>query len=99
MAYFQVNGTVFILFLFHEDESPRPHFVHELLVNVLLHHALAQFLAESAQLVFGESISRHTQSRFPASVTRKHNRHTVPSDGNPLVAPEGIGDYFTFLDL
>lgn len=51
MTDLQVDCPFLGCFLLDDDETPRPHFVGNLLVNVLLDHRPAQFLPQGAQAV------------------------------------------------
>jgi hypothetical protein len=46
MPHLQADGIVFIHFLLHYVEATRLHFIEQSSVDVFLHDALAQFLAD-----------------------------------------------------
>src|SRR6185369_917425 len=96
MPHFQPDGTIRARFLFHHVEPARAHFVHQLLVNILLHHGLAEFLTQSPQFILAPPFTRHTQ-RCPAPrILRKGNSHAVTAYRNPLVPPQLAGHHLCF---
>ena len=68
MPDFQPDGLVFIHCLLQDHELAGANFIHQPLVNVFLHDALAQFLANGVQFLVRVPRPGHANGSLAARV-------------------------------
>src|SRR5436190_11100155 len=99
MPHLQPDGLILIDLFLHDYKLARANFVKQTLMDIFLDHALAELLAEPAQLVVRVARTRDADCRLAARVAGKGDRNAAARDAQLLVASELAGNQFALRDF
>src|SRR5687767_6893096 len=88
MANAKVNGLSCVGAFLGHDVAAGLHFLHKSLIDVSLHHTVAQFLSGRPQFLFRLASAGNAQSGLSTSIAREGDGDAVARNGKALVAAQ-----------
>src|SRR5216117_4089591 len=99
MPHLQPDGMRFVRLFLDDHKLPGTDLVQEALIDVLLHHAAAEFLPQGPQLFVALAGAADAHRRAPARVAGESDHDAITAYGDALVASELASDDFAVRNL